>query len=243
MAKIANVALSNTFDLWRTRSNQSFDRLSQFAINNSSLYANTLTANVSFTSKGLATLQGRATVGTNLTVSGNTAIGASNKSHTITGVINHTGNAIHTGNVAISGTLANVNSFGFYATELNYSQNKIRNFVEDAKSYTNSSTAYTVTTNRNVQRVTLNGNATVTLPAQMPGKTDSVKSIILVFKQDGTGGRTMTLATANTSEAIVYNNSASAPPIASGANKHTIYICTKFDLDTNWYVSQSFIEA
>jgi len=87
MAKIANVALTNTFDTWRTRSNQSFDRLSQFAINNSSLYANTLTANVSFTSKGAAALQstatvtglltasGRATVGTNLTVSGNTTLG------------------------------------------------------------------------------------------------------------------------------------------------------------------------
>ena len=83
MAKIANVALTNTFDTWRTRSNQAFDRLSQFAINNSSLYANTLTANVSFTSKGsstlgdstsdLTTITGRATVGTNLAVTGNTS--------------------------------------------------------------------------------------------------------------------------------------------------------------------------
>jgi len=72
MAKIANVALTNTFDSWRTRSNEAFDRLSQFAINNSSLYANTLTANVAFVSKGLATLQGKATVGTNLVVSANT---------------------------------------------------------------------------------------------------------------------------------------------------------------------------
>jgi hypothetical protein len=82
MAKIANVSLSNSFDTWRTRSNEAFDRLSQFAINNSSLYANTLTANVSFLSKGtttlgdstndLTTITGRATVGTNLTVSGNT---------------------------------------------------------------------------------------------------------------------------------------------------------------------------
>ena len=82
MAKIANVALTNTFDSWRTRSNEAFDRLSQFAINNSSLYANTLTANVSFVSKGtstlgdstndLTTITGRATVGTNLTVAANT---------------------------------------------------------------------------------------------------------------------------------------------------------------------------
>jgi hypothetical protein len=77
MAKIANVALTNTFDTWRSRSNEAFDRLSQFAINNSSLYANTLTANVLFTAKG------RATVGTNLTVSGNTNLGDTIGDYTI----------------------------------------------------------------------------------------------------------------------------------------------------------------
>jgi len=73
MAKIANVASTDTFNTWRLRSNESFDRLSQFAINNSALYANNITANVTFTSKGLATFEGRATVGTNLDVSGNTS--------------------------------------------------------------------------------------------------------------------------------------------------------------------------
>ena len=72
MAAIANVALTNTFDSWRSRSNQSFTRLNQFAVNESSLYANTLTANVAFVSKGLATMQGKATVGTNLVVTANT---------------------------------------------------------------------------------------------------------------------------------------------------------------------------
>ena len=91
MAKIANVALTNTFNTWRTNSNIAFDRLSQFAINNSSLYANTITANVAFTSTGLATLSGRATVGTNLTVSGNTTLGAAGKTITSTGAAAHTG--------------------------------------------------------------------------------------------------------------------------------------------------------
>lgn len=58
MAKIANVALTNTFDTWRVRSNEAFDRLSQFAIDNSKLYANTLTANVSFVSRGNAAFAG-----------------------------------------------------------------------------------------------------------------------------------------------------------------------------------------
>ena len=63
MAKIANVAATDTFGTWRTRSNQAFDRLSQFAINNSSLYANTLTANVSLVVSGSLIANGSA--GTN----------------------------------------------------------------------------------------------------------------------------------------------------------------------------------
>jgi hypothetical protein len=102
MAKIANVALTDTFNTWRTRSNATFDRISQFAINNSSLYANTLTANVSFTSKGLATFTGRATVGTNLTVSGNTTLGAAGKTMTTSGAWTHTG-ALTTTNFTVSG--------------------------------------------------------------------------------------------------------------------------------------------
>jgi len=60
MAKIANVAATDTFGTWRTRSNQAFDRLSQFAINNSSLYANTLTANVSLVVSGSLIANGSA---------------------------------------------------------------------------------------------------------------------------------------------------------------------------------------
>jgi hypothetical protein len=115
MAVIANVALTNTFDTWRIRSNQGFRRLNAFAINESSLFANTLTANVSFTSKGAAALQstatvtglltasGRATVGTNLTVSGNTTLGAANKTITSTGLISHTGRATISTNFVVSG--------------------------------------------------------------------------------------------------------------------------------------------
>ena len=103
MAKIANVALTNTFNTWRTYSNIAFDRLSQFAINNSSLYANTITANVAFTSTGLATLSGRATVGTNLTVSGNTTLGAAGKTITTTGAAAHTGTKTISTNLTVSG--------------------------------------------------------------------------------------------------------------------------------------------
>ena len=434
MAKIANVALTNTFNTWRTNSNISFDRLSQFAINNSSLYANTITANVAFTSTGLATLSGRATVGTNLTVSGNTTLGAAGKTitstgaaaHTgtktistnltvsgnttlgaagktitTTGLIGHTGRATistnltvsgnttlgaagktitstgvlaHTGNITVSGNTSlaavtgttvvastvlqmpdgtvsvpglrvgtssitglfssgdntlrvtssgtqiasftstalkigttgtngvldlartsdgatistfksdgtsgiinsatstafqintteamsidssrnilingsgangvysNTASIGIFSNNVNFSSKKIRNFTEDAMSYRASSTAITLSAVRNVQRVSLTGNATVTLPTGMPGKAEAIKTIVVIFKQDATGSRTMAFA-APTGETLLYNNSATLPAVSSAANKVTIYVCTKFDGDTRWYISQSFIEA
>jgi hypothetical protein len=83
MAKIANVALTNTFDTWRIRSNQAFNRLSQFAIDESKLYANTITANVRFVSLGATKLgssistrtiiNGTLTANGNINVSGNTS--------------------------------------------------------------------------------------------------------------------------------------------------------------------------
>ena len=119
MAKIANVALTNTFDTWRSRSNEAFDRLSQFAINNSSLYANTLTSNTAFTAKGTATVtglltaSGRATVGTNLTVSGNTT---TNKA-TVTSALTVSGNTTLGGaskTLTIGGAGATTNATGWF---------------------------------------------------------------------------------------------------------------------------------
>jgi hypothetical protein len=109
MAVIPAVELTNTFDTWRTRTNIGFVRLNAFAINESSLYANTLTSNVAFTAKGTATVtglfaaSGRATVGTNLTVSGNTTLGAAGKTITTTGAISHTGTQSITTNLTVSG--------------------------------------------------------------------------------------------------------------------------------------------
>ena len=106
MAKIANVALTNTFDTWRIRSNQSFNRISQFAIDESKLYANTITANVRFVSlgatklgssaatttilNGIVSANGRMTVSSNFTVSGNT----STNKLTVTNLLTSSGNTI-----------------------------------------------------------------------------------------------------------------------------------------------------
>jgi hypothetical protein len=84
MALLANVALTNTFDTWRTRTNNLVTRLNQFAIDESKLYANTITANVRFVSAGSTRLgttasnrtiiNGLLTANGNLNVSGNTTI-------------------------------------------------------------------------------------------------------------------------------------------------------------------------
>jgi hypothetical protein len=131
MAKIANVALTNTFDFWRTQSNISFDRMSQFAINNSRLYANTVVANNVLKSlgntvigasgkravvNGLLSANGRMTISTNLDVTGNTSANKSTvtSSFTVSGnttlgaagkTITSTGAASHTGTKTISTNL------------------------------------------------------------------------------------------------------------------------------------------
>ena len=121
MAKIANTELTNTFNTWRTQTNQIADRVSQFANNNASLYANTLTANVAFRAKGTSVLQGGVTanrslvVNNNITVSGNTTLGASGKTITTTGLIAHTGRATISTNLTVSGN----NTLGTNPTSVN----------------------------------------------------------------------------------------------------------------------------
>jgi len=113
MAKIANVALTNTFDTWRIRSNQAFNRLSQFAIDESKLYANTLTANVRFVSLGATKLGSSATTRViangllstngNFTVSGNSVIGAAGKRTIINGISTANGSLTINQNLSING--------------------------------------------------------------------------------------------------------------------------------------------
>lgn len=56
MAAYANVLLSDTFETWRVRTNEVVRRLNAFTVSEPSLFANTLTANVSFTLKAGGTL-------------------------------------------------------------------------------------------------------------------------------------------------------------------------------------------
>lgn len=97
----------------------------------------------------------------------------------------------------------------------------VTNYVETL--YTaNTSTAITVSlANGTVQQLTLTGNATITMPTAVAGK-----SFIIMLKQDGTGSRTVTWST------VVWPGG-TAPTITSTASKQDIY--SFFSDGTNWY--------
>jgi hypothetical protein len=101
----------------------------------------------------------------------------------------------------------------------------ITNYTETPYS-ANSSTAITLAlTNGTVQIITLTGNATITMPTAVNGK-----SFTLLLKQDATGSRTVTWTT-------VSWPSATAPTITSTASKMDKYV---FISDgTYWYGSNS----
>jgi FtsP/CotA-like multicopper oxidase with cupredoxin domain len=99
----------------------------------------------------------------------------------------------------------------------------ITNYVETPYS-ANSSTAITLAlTNGTVQIITLTGNATITMPTAVSGK-----SFTLLLKQDATGSRTVTWST-------VSWPGGTAPTITSTASKMDKYV---FISDgTSWFGS------
>lgn len=97
----------------------------------------------------------------------------------------------------------------------------VTNYIETPYS-ANSSTAITIAlTNGTVQIITLTGNATITMPTAVSGK-----SFIMLLKQDGTGSRTVTWST-------VKWPGGTAPTITSTASRQDIY--SFFSDGTNWY--------
>jgi hypothetical protein len=97
----------------------------------------------------------------------------------------------------------------------------VTNYVETLYS-ANTSTAITVDlTNGTVQNLTLTGNATITMPTAVAGK-----SFIIILSQDATGSRTVTWST-------VSWPGATAPTVTSTASKKDIY--SFFSNGTSWF--------
>jgi hypothetical protein len=97
----------------------------------------------------------------------------------------------------------------------------VTNYVETPYS-ANSSTAITIAlTNGTVQIITLTGNATITMPTAVSGK-----SFIMFLRQDATGSRTVTWSTVKWA-------GGTAPTITSTASKQDIY--SFFSDGSSWY--------
>lgn len=97
----------------------------------------------------------------------------------------------------------------------------VTNYVETLYS-ANTGTALTISlANGTVQFLTLTGNATLTMPTAVAGK-----SFIIILAQDATGGRSVTWTT-------VSWPSATAPTITSTLSKKDIY--SFFSDGTSWY--------
>jgi len=97
----------------------------------------------------------------------------------------------------------------------------VTNYVETLYS-ANTSTAITVDlANGTVQNLTLTGNATITMPTAVAGK-----SFIIILSQDATGSRTVTWST-------VSWPSATAPTVTSTASKRDIF--SFFSNGTSWF--------
>jgi|Laugresbdmm110dd_1035094.scaffolds.fasta_scaffold00920_11 hypothetical protein len=97
----------------------------------------------------------------------------------------------------------------------------VTNYVETPFT-ANSSTAITLAlTNGTVQIITLTGNATITMPTAVSGK-----SFIMFLKQDATGSRTVTWSTVKWA-------GGTNPTITATASRQDIY--SFFSDGTNWY--------
>jgi hypothetical protein len=105
----------------------------------------------------------------------------------------------------------------------------VTNYVETLFS-ANTGTALTVDlANGTVQDLTLTGNATITMPTAVAGK-----SFIIMLNQDATGSRSVTWST------VVWPGG-TAPTITGTASKMDVY--SFFSDGTNWYgvtVSQNY---
>lgn len=116
---------------------------------------------------------------------------------------------------------ASAPSFTSTLNTLNLTNPTVTNYTETPFS-ANSSTAITLAlTNGTVQIITLTGNATITMPTAVSGK-----SFIMFLKQDATGSRTVTWSTVKWA-------GGTAPTITATASRQDIL--SFFSDGTNWY--------
>ena len=136
------------------------------------------------------------------------------------GIAVSTGSAWTTSLTAPSGTIVGTTDTQTL-TNKTLTNPTITNYTETLYS-ANTGTAITVDlANGTVQKLTLTGNATITMPTATAGK-----SFVMILAQDGTGSRTVTWST------VVWP-SATAPTVTSTASKRDIF--SFFSDGTSWF--------
>lgn len=152
------------------------------------------------------------------TVATDTTTPAITLSTSITGVLKGNGTAL---SAAVAGTDYVTPTGTETLTNKTLTNPTVTNYTETPFS-ANSSTAITLSlTNGTVQIITLTGNATITMPTAVSGK-----SFIMYLKQDATGSRTVTWSTVKWA-------GGTAPTITSTASRQDIL--SFFSDGTNWF--------
>jgi len=116
----------------------------------------------------------------------------------------------------------------------------VQSSVEGAAASVDSGTAYSISDlTKNIRRINLTGNVTITLPVTTGLAADMAYSLTIRVKQDATGSRTLAWSSgANT----IKWDSGSAPAHATSANTETIYQFLLIGGETVWYGSQVWKE-
>jgi hypothetical protein len=143
---------------------------------------------------------------------------------TLTGIVKGNGTGAFTAVTAPSGEIVGTTD-SQTVTNKTVEAGVFTNGYTEEVATANTGTAYTISlAGGSVQILTLTGNCTFTFPTATAGQ-----SFILLLKQDGTGGRTVTWP------ASVEWPGATAPTITSTASKLDKYVFTA--ADSNWYGS------
>jgi hypothetical protein len=143
---------------------------------------------------------------------------------TLTGILKGNGTSAFTAVTAPTGALVGTTDTQTLTNKTVEAGTFTNGYTEEVAT-ANTSTAYTIDlAGGSVQILTLTGNCTFTFPTATAGQ-----SFILLLKQDGTGGRTVTWP------AAVKWPGGTAPTITSTASKMDKLVFTA--ADSNWYGS------